>query len=371
MKAESLSNAQESEAFAARERDQTMKSATVPVPSFVSAPIQIALGCDEAFVPHAAVVIRSILHNSPKEDHLVFNVVTTGLSEKTLVRLSKVAESDRSCLRIHALNASNLKNLPPCHLTLNAYLRIFLPELLPDLERVIYLDCDLLPIASLRPLWETRLRPGAIAAACEDIYSIYAKLGNEDLIAFFDALGMKTGESYFNSGVILMDLDGWRDQSVTEKACNWGTENPELIRHADQDILNVILKGSVHYLPLKWNLSIHMIDRANRIGGATDCTTDEKAATEDPAIIHFVGHHKGNSLETPMPYQRQYLRRLAETPWAGDFIPAQSGLQKYIRIKRLTKRFLLAKRAQLTDLLGKAPPFVDGIVRVDRSPERS
>lgn len=330
-------------------------------------PIQIAFGCDEAFAPHAGVVIRSILHNSSPEDHIVFNVVTTALSDETRGRLLKVAESNRSCLRIHALDASNLTDLPACHLTPNAYLRIFLPQLLPDLKRVIYLDCDLLPVASLRSLWETQLRPGSLAAACEDIYSIYAKLGNNDLREFFDSLGFTEGESYFNSGVILMDLAGWRTQSITAKACSWGTANQNLIRHADQDILNVILEGRVHYLPLRWNLSIHMIDRASR---ATDCTSHEKEASDDPAIIHFVGGNKPNSLETPMPYQREYLKMLSQTPWADDFIPAQSTRQKCVRSRRLIRQFFQAKRAMITRFFGRPPRLIEGIVRVDPVPER-
>ncbi|RYD24103.1 MAG: glycosyltransferase family 8 protein [Verrucomicrobiaceae bacterium] len=326
-------------------------------------PIQIAFGCDEAFAPHAGVVIQSILHNSPREDHFVFNVVTTALSDQARQRLLAISESSRSSLRVHALDISNLKNLPACHLTTNAYLRMFLPELLPDLERVIYLDCDLLAVASLRPLWEIRLRPGAIAAACEDIYSIFAKLGDTKLRDFLDSLGIKNGESYFNSGVMLMDLAGWRAHSITAKACEWGVANPDLIRHADQDILNVMLQGRVHYLPLRWNLSIHMIHRVN----SRSCTTHEKEAAEDPAIIHFVGSNKANSLENPMPYQSEYLDRLAQTPWAEDFIPAQSIRQKFVRLRRRIKQSVQEKQLMILGLFGAPSRPIAGIVRVDHS----
>lgn len=334
----------------------------------MSDPIQIAFGCDEVFAPHAGVVIQSILHSSAPKDYFVFNVVATALSDKTRRRLLKIAETSRSVVQFHTFPESHLSNLPSSRLTKNAYLRIFLPELLPELIRVIYLDCDLLAVGSLRPLWEIQLRPGAVAAACEDIYSIYAKLGDDDMLRFFKSLGMTPHESYFNSGVILMDLVEWRTQSITEKACEWGSANPDLIRNADQDILNIILEGIVHYLPLKWNLSIHMIDRVLR---AESFTVHEREATDDPVIIHFVGSNKPNLLETPMPYQREYLKRLAQTPWADDFIPTQSTHQKFVRLRRQIKRFFQAKRQMVAGLFGARPRAIGGVVRVDHVSGRS
>lgn len=324
--------------------------------------IHVALGCDDFFAPHAGVVIQSVIDSAGYDDRFVFHVVAFHLSQVSRDRLSTIVANGKHIINFHNLSSFQLDSLPAGHLTHNAYLRVFLPEVLDDLARVIYLDCDVLVLGSLRPLWEFDLRAGAIAAACEDIYSIYARMGDRENCDFFESLGIPASRGYFNSGVLLMDLAAWRERSITAKACQWGAANYDLIRYADQDVLNVILGDRVHFIPLKWNLSIHMVDRVLM---GSRFTAEELDAYRSPVIIHFVGKNKGDSMVTPLPFQRNYLDCLARTPWCHDFIPRQGIDQKFKRFVGLLRRGYLKCRAVLNELAGKRELPLGGVVRID------
>jgi lipopolysaccharide biosynthesis glycosyltransferase len=311
-------------------------------------PLHIALGCDDTFAPHAGVVIQSVLNSNQDNEDTIFHIVSFSLSDLNRTRLSSIGDTQHSKIIFYSLPSNKLAALPPCHLTLNAYLRLILPELLHQLERVIYLDCDVLVLKSLRPLWEVTFEKDTLVAACEDIYSLYAKLGNHQLLYFFNSLGMKPGEKYFNSGVLLIDLNAWREHDITDKAIQWGITHQKLIRHADQDILNVICKNRVHYLSLEWNLSIHMILRTYHID---TCTVSEREAAISPAVIHYVGERKACSLEHPLPYQKQYIRVVKQTPWRTGFIAPLNFSKQFLRYKRVVKLLLLTAKRNITELL--------------------
>jgi lipopolysaccharide biosynthesis glycosyltransferase len=122
--------------------------------------------------------------------------------------------------------------------------RLILSEVLPKtVNKVLYLDSDIIVSDDLAKLYNIDLKNNPIGMVL-DIYST----------RFYKNPG------YYNSGVIIMDLDMWRREKISEKIIEYFHENMDLFvaekpkyLAADQDLLNILLKNRTTTLPLRWN----------------------------------------------------------------------------------------------------------------------
>ena len=172
------------------------------------------------------------------------------------------------------------------------YYRLLAPYLLPaELKRILYLDPDILVINSLRPLWKTDMEGRLFAAA--------AHTGKTELANSVNKLRLGTEQDYYNSGVLLMDLEAGRREIFPSEIFTFVKEHGRELLLPDQDILNVLYGNRI--LPLEdvlWNYdarnySSYML----RSGG----TWDINWVMEHTAILHFCGRDK--------PWNSKYNRR--------------------------------------------------------------
>jgi lipopolysaccharide biosynthesis glycosyltransferase len=203
------------------------------------------------------------------------------------------------------------------------YYRLLLPELLDaPVEKVLYLDCDLVVKDSLLPLWEMPLGDRPVAAVAEPHFSRH------------EALGLPGGAPYFNSGVMLINLSAWRQLRVTEQCIGFLQAHPDKIEFWDQDALNVVLAGN--WLPLhpRWNQqTIHFEPQKHRF------PLDEPvlaACLAHPAIIHYSAKFKPWHDWCDHPRKGEYYHYLAATEWK-NFTP---GGRKTSGLRRMLSRFL-------------------------------
>jgi lipopolysaccharide biosynthesis glycosyltransferase len=186
------------------------------------------------------------------------------------------------------------------------YARMILPKLLDaSVTRLVYLDADTIVNRSIRPLFEMDLQ-GNIAAAFGRV--------NERMSL---PIGRPADAFYFNSGVILLDLEKWNAEGLTDKAL-------DLIRKKDlpfpdQDALNIVIDSRVLPLSQQWNMQVF-------------------EGAEDAAIVHFI-HAKPNSTECRHPEQARFLEYRSHTPWAKARLKTK--LDKRLRRLRhsFTRRF--------------------------------
>jgi hypothetical protein len=181
------------------------------------------------------------------------------------------------------------------------YGRWFLPELLPaDLDRVVYLDADVLVQSNLRELLD--LVPTGVAAAavpdmpfdsCPD--SVY----RDYYLPHLKSLGICTRRGQmFNSGVLVVSLRHWRDQNVGDLLLETRDRlmaQGVSLRFQDQDVLNVALGRRIHALPADWNVTPLYLPRGF-------C---RRRDLNHVNVLHFV--------TTPKPWQdNQWLRLPAQ-----------------------------------------------------------
>ena len=174
------------------------------------------------------------------------------------------------------------------------YYRLLASHLLPgDLKRVLYLDPDILVINPIRPLWEMDLQGNLFAAA--------AHTGKTELANNINQLRLGTENAYFNSGVLLMDLEAGRREIIPQEIFRYVEQHRRELILPDQDILNG-LYGSELY-PVEESLWNYDARRFDRYQISSQGEMDMDWVMDHTAVLHFCGKRK--------PWNRSYQGRFA------------------------------------------------------------
>lgn len=267
--------------------------------------IHIACNIDDNYTQHCGVMLTSLFENN-KEKTITVYVVIDKLSEKSKLSLTKIAQKYNQVLyfrEVKGFELFELPNLKNYYLSAAAYLRLFIPEILADIDKVIYLDCDLIVRKSITDLWNIDI-------------SSYSVAGIEDAPYFpdkFERLNIPPQSGYFNSGVLLMNLKRLREDKFTQKAIEYIKVNFNKIVHHDQDVLNALLYDKKLFLPLTWNMmDIFSQDNPFILPKYLQELTKCK---NDPAIAHFAGQIKPWMCWMKSPFYKEYYRYLKLTEW--------------------------------------------------------
>jgi lipopolysaccharide biosynthesis glycosyltransferase len=264
---------------------------------------------------HTAVAVASVLEQA---DHLDLHIFSEGINDRWLGKVQRLVENRDSTITYHPFDKALTEGLKECgHLGLSAYYRLFIPDLFAGkVDRLIYLDSDMVICSSLHELAALPLDDCVIGA----VPSFSAQQNQKKAIS----LGHGKQASYFNSGVMLIDPQKWKQQGVRDQCLAFADAHPECIQYADQELLNYVLAGHYKPLPLGWNATVEMygqIDPADLEG----CSLEElERARAQPKIVHFNGCFKPWHLNYRHPFKTRYTnlrRRLQKTPYLADDFP--------------------------------------------------
>lgn len=197
----------------------------------------------------------------------------------------------------------------------SAWYRILLPKVLPDVDRVLYLDSDLLILGALDALYGTDLGNGCLAAVTQPTLP-------EVLPRLQATLGLPDADSYFNSGVMTLDLTRLRDAGCVEQVLAFIHDGRGPMPWADQDPLNAVLHARRVHLGPRWNLMTPLFELPPSMLPWSE--TEILDAIRDPAVIHFIGEYKPWHYRCKHPYRQQYFEILASTPWKGRLIEGRT-----------------------------------------------
>ena len=160
--------------------------------------IHIACCSNEKLAPMFGVVVTSVGINVTSDDVMMY-LLHNGLKDSTVKRLQKIADRYNVRLKFLVIDLEILKDCPVNenfhYGNIMMYARLLLPSMLPNLDKVIYLDCDLVVCKDLKSLWETDVNDVAVTMAPDLLYQDKATLSR---------LGINN--NYLNSGVIVMNL---------------------------------------------------------------------------------------------------------------------------------------------------------------------
>ncbi len=129
--------------------------------------MNIILACDDRFVPFCSVVISSTVRYN---DRVNFYIFTEGLSDNSICNLQKLVDGTSNTISVKVVDKELIKRFPLpkgeglSHISVATYFRLFSTELLPELDKAIYLDCDILVRGSLKELWNMDMGGNYLAA---------------------------------------------------------------------------------------------------------------------------------------------------------------------------------------------------------------
>lgn len=208
------------------------------------------------------------------------------------------------------------------YITGEAYLRFLAPELLPErVERVVYLDCDLVVLGDIATLAAAPLEGKAVGAVPEWAWS------GPDTERRLAALGIPSGHRYVNSGVLVMDLARWRRDGLADRIFAYVAACGSRLAYHDQDALNAVLQDDIALVDPRWNLQPLMLGRFSR-GSDPEGHRRAVAARRDPGIIHYTTARKPWLHRVSVRDRRLYFRFLARTDWRGQTPPLAGAFER-------------------------------------------
>lgn len=297
--------------------------------------IHIACNIDANFMQHCAVTLVSLFENNKSADICV-HIVAPSLSEENQQILRNLVASYGNDIRFYfppedLLSCFAIKKFGK-RISMATYYRCMFSAILPDdVEKVLYWDCDIVVLGDISEFWNTDLS-GCGAACIEDI--------GKDEDERYERLHYDRSYSYFNAGVLLINLDYWREHKVDKQCVEYFQTYPERILFNDQDLLNVVLHKDKVFVPLKWNMQ----DGFYRYG-MDKKVADWNSFREEllhPVILHYTNKKPWN-YDSMHPLRSEYYKYLDMTPWQGQ--RPLSSLKKRVQwcMKRLPYVFRFRK----------------------------
>jgi len=259
------------------------------------------------FLPHAAVLIYSVLQTKDPETQTDFYILDDGISLPNKDTLNHMVTDDRATISYLEVDTDYYDTFVSSDRFPSAvYHRISIPDLLKetDYDRALYLDGDMVVRENLRELWNADLG-GNIIGAVED----------SGFHPRFNDMGVETGNGkYFNSGMMLFDLNKWRELDIGEKVFQFIIENQENLVLFDQDALNAILHDRWFLLHPRFNAQTGMLTK-EKVHPDPEGEKLHEEARSNPAIIHYNGEHKPDHPDCIHPYKELYRELRAQTPF--------------------------------------------------------
>ena len=208
--------------------------------------ISISFCINDSYAQHLAVVITSILVNNPDDD-FVFHVLHSDVTDASIAKVRELEQIyPRHRIEFHHIDASIFAGLPvPAaleHVTIEMYYRFLLPQILADEKRTIYSDVDVLCVGRIKPLWKTSLNGNILAAVSEGQAGEFKK----------QLIGLKGDSPYFNSGLLLMNLESMRRDGSVKTLFDTAHSMANRLAWPDQDVINTVFRGRILQLGSEW-----------------------------------------------------------------------------------------------------------------------
>lgn len=261
----------------------------------------IALICDDLYAMPTAVTIRSIINQVSRSAKYNVYVCTFSLSEENISRLESLScEQCRVIVKHLDINdyQDKIKLISQrSHVTPSALIKFELPDIFPDLQRILYIDSDIIIKSSLDVLFDLDIKDYYLAASFE----LWKHLDN----LYYNLNWNKHTDFYFNSGVLLINLQLMREDEISNKLWYYKIHQAKTTL-MDQESFNAVCGSKTFQLGIKWNfnpifLNAKFIKIINRIYSTSYKTVED--ILEDAAIIHYVG-----KTDKPWVYESANLR---------------------------------------------------------------
>lgn len=331
-------------------------------PAFDRNAIPVVFAANNGFVPYFAACLQSLLDHTSPIDCYDLVLIHTDVTEDNKARLTEMVSAyDNVSLRFfhagHLLQNRTLK--ANAHISVETYFRFLIQQILPDYDKVLYLDCDVIIHADIAELYRTDVEGYLLAAARDPEFLGHLHGADRQIQKYIlTKLHMKDPESYFQAGVLLFNEKEMRRAYSLEQ---WLSYASTPYKYNDQDVLNLYCEGRVKYLDMAWNLITDCEHtRVSRIivHAPEHIRKEYAAAHAAPKIIHYAGYRK--PWQKPTEDMAQFFwSALRKTPYYEEALYGMAcfaakeciqedrrGRSPYWKLRRMVKKLLTKKQGE-------------------------
>ncbi|MBP5408488.1 MAG: glycosyltransferase family 8 protein, partial [Bacilli bacterium] len=214
--------------------------------------IPVFFAVDNNYIDYLVITLTSIIDNA-KDERFRYNfiVLHNGLSIESKKKVNKLVQKRFRVTYINvgpSLNQIQNRFKLRDYYTMTTYYRLLIPDTFFYFDKAIYLDCDIVVLGDLSKLYKVELGDNLVAAVPDASVQIVP-----EFITYVNEALMIKKENYFNAGVLLMNLKKMRSTHLLRRVLELSKTVAFKVAQ-DQDLLNVICKDMVTYLPTSWNV---------------------------------------------------------------------------------------------------------------------
>ena len=233
--------------------------------------VPIFFAVDDQYIPFLAVAMQSLIDNSSQENYYLIKILYTNISEENQSKIKKYEKENVNIEFVdlnYYINKVKDKLYTRDYYTKTTYFRLFIPDLYPQYDKVLYLDSDITILSDVADLYNIELEDNLVAAVPDGaVQSIDAFKEYVEKV-----VGVADYRNYFNAGILLMNLDELRKFNFQEKFM-YLLVTVKFSVAQDQDYLNRLCKGRVKIVEPSWNMM--------------PIPTEEKIEEKDIKLVHY------------------------------------------------------------------------------------
>lgn len=308
----------------------------------------ITCSTDDNYVQHCMAMLCSLFENNKDKKFHVHLLIQT-LSEESKSHIRSLCNKYENQAKFYEIDEDSIKGFKLNNIDFNGtkmysiatYFRFFLPSLLPHaVERILYLDCDIIVLSDVSELYNFNMDNYGVAAVRDSTpYNSYHRY----------KMGLDLNHHAFCAGMMMINLDYWRKTDAQRRLMEYTLMPWEKVLMQDQDALNYVFRDSWIHLPYKWGrtpLAVASADKSQRL-------FDVSEYVNQPCIIHYAAHVKP-WLDIKFPLQEHYWKYVE-----------MSGYPNPIRTHANKKTKSMIRKSLIRYRLNKyIRPFIPDIVEI-------
>lgn len=249
--------------------------------------------------------MQSILEHT--DSKICFHILhDETVSEENKRKLKQVAHQKGDVIEFHQIDSAEFECIKDRTqgFTIGTMFRCMLPELLPDLSKIVYLDADIFVNTDIKELWEFDICDYCLAGVVDEGV---IKFHTPNILYKYPKIDRN---QYFNAGVLCMNLTKIKQiGNLRDLVVEFLVNNPEAT-YPDQDAFNVLFHNNILYLDSSWNQFVY----SHR---------EENIDTLNPGIYHFAADvlvvYSNSKIDM------EYFKTLCRTPWSDYEIENRIG----------------------------------------------
>lgn len=297
--------------------------------------------CDNNYAMVLGISILSLLESNKVAGTINIFLVNDNISDENINKISKLV--DQYNRKLYIIEKPNFKTLLGCKVEMqcwveNVFSKVFLGEVFKnykEVHRIIFIDSDTLVVGSLEDLWKLDLESYIGAGVCEAMGNIHKRV-----------IGLSKKDNYYNAGMLLIDLDKWKNKDIDLKASEYVHRYRRKLEYTDESVLNGILSRDLKRISPQYNLtslSIYFTPDELKTYRKSYINYSEKELQEalsEAKIIHFTATFldvRPWVVGCKHPYAQKWLEYKEKSFWSDEPMMKDSRS----KIKRLVRSIAL------------------------------